>query len=118
MHPRSGIEREYAVRVLGEVDDRMRERLTRGVELDDGAARFKSLTTGGGKGANRWFNVVTGEGRNRLVRRLWESQGVRVSRLVRVRYGPVRLPRGLAAGDWQLLEDGVVSGLTALVAQG
>jgi 23S rRNA pseudouridine2605 synthase len=113
MHPRSGIEREYSVRVLGEVDAAMRERLLRGVQLEDGPARFQAIQPGGGSGANRWYRVVTGEGRNRLVRRLWESQGVQVSRLVRIRFGSIRLPRELAAGQWRMLEDSLVAEIQA-----
>ena len=98
MHPRYGIEREYAVRVLGQVEPRMIERLRRGVELEDGPARFLHVEEEGGEGANRWYRVALEEGRNREVHRLWESQGVRVSRLIRVRFGPVRLPPRLRAG--------------------
>ena len=98
MHPRYGLDREYAVRVLGRVDTRMLRDLERGVELDDGPARFLGVEEEGGEGANRWYRVVLGEGRNREVHRLWESQGVRVSRLIRTRFGPVRLPSRLPAG--------------------
>ena len=98
MHPRYRMEREYAVRVLGQVDGAMLRRLERGVDLDDGPARFTGVADEGGEGANRWYRVVLEEGRNREVHRLWESQGVRVSRLIRIRFGPVRLPAGLRAG--------------------
>lgn len=104
MHPATGIEREYAVRVLGVVDQAMLERLGRGVELDDGPARFDRIVDGGGSGANHWYHVILREGRNRVVRRLWESQGVTVSRLVRVRYGPILLRRGLRPGHWDELD--------------
>ncbi len=103
MHPSQQVEREYAVRVLGEVDRPMLERLVMGVELEDGMARFMSVDEAGGSGANRWFHVVIKEGRKREVRRLWESQGVTVSRLARVRFGPLALERGLRQGRWRSL---------------
>ena len=100
MHPSSAIEREYLVRVMGRVDEPMLERLKEGVELDDGPARFSDIQEGGGDGINRFFYVVLMEGRNREVRRLWESQGNTVSRLKRVRYGEVFLPSKLKKGHW------------------
>jgi 23S rRNA pseudouridine2605 synthase len=100
MHPSSQIEREYLVRVMGEVDDATLERLKDGVELDDGPARFTDIQEGGGDGINRFFYVVLMEGRNREVRRLWESQGLTVSRLKRVRYGHVFIPSKLKKGQW------------------
>ena len=100
MHPSNAIEREYLVRVMGRVDKPMLERLKDGVELDDGPARFSDIQEGGGDGINRFFYVVLMEGRNREVRRLWESQGTTVSRLKRVRYGEVFLPSKLKKGQW------------------
>ncbi len=100
MHPSHAVEREYLVRVMGRVDEAMIERLKAGVELDDGPARFSDIQEGGGDGINRFFYVVLMEGRNREVRRLWESQGVTVSRLKRVRYGEVFLPSKLKKGQW------------------
>ena len=103
-HPSSSLVREYAVRVLGEVEPGAFRNLLDGVELDDGPARFTSLRDAGGDGANHWYNVTLEEGRNREVHRLWASQGVRVSRLIRVRYGPVQLPRWLRTGRYSELE--------------
>ena len=103
MHPAQEIEREYAVRLLGSVDASMLERLIQGVELEDGPARFAAIEESGGSGVNRWYHVIIKEGRNREVRRLWESQGVKVSRLTRVRYGPVILERGLRPGKYRPL---------------
>lgn len=100
MHPRFGIEREYAVRVLGSLDDAQRARLIEGVEIDGQVANFKSIEDGGGDGANRWYRVVITEGRNREVRKLFDSCGLAVSRLIRIRYGSVVLPRGLKRGVW------------------
>ena len=101
MHPSWQMDREYAVRVMGEVDEAMLERLTTGVMLEDGPARFTDIVTAGGEGINRWFHVCLLEGRNREVRRLWESQGVRVNRLKRVRFGPVFLGPELPVGRWR-----------------
>ncbi len=100
MHPSSETEREYACRILGNVDDAMLQRLQQGVLLDDGMARFGSIRVQGGSGANRWYTVTIREGRNREVRRLWESQDVTVSRLKRIRYGNVAIPSLLRPGDW------------------
>ena len=103
MHPSAEVEREYAVRVLGEVNAQILERMQSGVELDDGPARFTRLLDAGGRGANHWYHVVLREGRKREVRRLWESQGCQVSRLIRIRFGPVILPSQLRPGAWELL---------------
>lgn len=111
MHPAYGIQREYMVRVLGAVDEAMLERLRAGVELEDGPARFDEVAAAGGEGANRWFRVRIGEGRKREVRRLWESQGVTVSRLIRIAYGPVTLDRGLRQGRWRELTGAELSAL-------
>lgn len=104
MHPSQQIDREYAVRVMGTVTHDMVDRLVNGVELEDGKARFEDVHESGGEGINRWFHVVVAGGRNRVVRRLWESQCCQVSRLIRVRYGTVFLPPGLPAGQHQLLD--------------
>ncbi|MEJ2576707.1 MAG: pseudouridine synthase [Gammaproteobacteria bacterium] len=103
MHPRRQIEREYAVRVLGEVTDEMLERLVNGVELEDGPARCEEIVRSGGDGANRWFHLVIMEGRNREVRRLWDAVGATVNRLKRVRFGPVILDSQVKAGQWREL---------------
>ncbi|MRJ42411.1 23S rRNA pseudouridine(2605) synthase RluB [Idiomarina sp. FenBw--71] len=100
MHPGHEIEREYAVRVFGDVDDAMLRKLKKGVQLEDGPAAFKEIKRGGGEGMNQWFRVMLTEGRNREVRRLWESQGVQVSRLMRVRYGNIKLEQGLPQSGW------------------
>ena len=111
MHPSSEIEREYAVRVLGEVDDAMIKKLTNGVKLNDGIANFKSVKAAGGEGANHWYNVILTEGKNREVRRLWEAIGVKVSRLMRVRYGAIKLNRSLQTGNWEEVTLDVITGV-------
>ncbi|WP_027859491.1 23S rRNA pseudouridine(2605) synthase RluB [Marinobacterium jannaschii] len=111
MHPSAQIDREYAVRVLGNVDDTMLKRLTEGVLLEDGMARFTDVQFFDGEGANKWFHCVVMEGRNREVRRLWESQEVQVSRLKRVRFGPLFLPSEVRAGTWKELPVKEVEGL-------
>jgi 23S rRNA pseudouridine2605 synthase len=100
MHPKFEVEREYSVRVFGEVNDAIIQRLRTGVELEDGKANFKKIKAMGGEGVNRWFNVVLTEGRNREVRRMWESQGTVVNRLIRIRYGDLLLPKHLPAGGY------------------
>ena len=105
MHPRFGLEREYAVRVLGALSAEEKQRLLGGVELGDGSARFGSIDEGGGEGANCWYRVTISEGRNREVRRMFEAVGHAVSRLIRIRYGAMVLPRGLRRGGWLELDD-------------
>lgn len=92
MHPSLQIEREYAVRVLGQVSDDMLARLKQGVDLEDGPAHFNEIADAGGEGSNHWYHVTLTEGRNRIVRRLWESQNIVVSRLIRIRFGDIELP--------------------------
>lgn len=103
MHPSYEIEREYASRILGKVTDDMIDRLTTGVELEDGVAKFTRIKFEGGEGANSWYHVVLNEGKNREVRRLWESQDLVVSRLRRIRYGDIILHRSLRAGEHEYL---------------
>ncbi|NVZ09619.1 pseudouridine synthase [Allochromatium humboldtianum] len=114
MHPSREIEREYSVRILGEVAPETLERLMAGIELDDGPAKFERITEQGGTGANHWYNVVLREGRNREVRRLWEAAGCTVSRLIRIRYGNVELGRRLFPGNWRPLTDEERAELMAL----
>lgn len=104
MHPSHEVEREYAVRVFGEVTEGMLQKLRHGVQLEDGPAKFDKITAGGGEGLNQWFNVTLCEGRNREVRRLWESLEVQVSRLMRIRYGDIKLDKTLPRGGWAELE--------------
>ena len=108
MHPRFGVEREYAVRVLGLLDEEKRARLLAGVNIDGYDSAFRSIDDGGGDGANHWYRVVIAEGRYREVRRLFEAVGLTVSRLIRIRYGCVVLPRGLKRGVWVELNENEV----------
>lgn len=113
MHPRYGLEREYAVRIHGQVSEEILQNLQKGVELEDGPAKFKKITFRGGEGTNAWYHVILEEGRNREVRRLWQSQGVEVSRLIRVRYGSIHLPRGLSRGEFHELSNKEVDAFLA-----
>lgn len=115
MHPRYNIEREYAVRTLGELEEGMRQKLLAGVQLDDGLAAFSKIADGGGEGVNRWYRVVIGEGRNREVRRMFEAVGLTVSRLIRTRYGLMTLPGSLKRGRWEEMEENQVRALMAAV---
>jgi 23S rRNA pseudouridine2605 synthase len=115
MHPRYSVEREYAVRVVGELAEGMRQKLLHGVELEDGPANFLRIRDGGGEGTNHWYHVALAEGRNREVRRMFEAAGLMVSRLIRTRHGPISLPRGLKRGRWEELEDNQVRALMASV---
>ncbi|MCM1129118.1 MAG: rRNA pseudouridine synthase [Alistipes senegalensis] len=114
MHPRYNIEREYAVRTLGELEEGMRQKLLAGVELEDGTGQFSRIADGGGDGVNKWYRVVIGEGRNREVRRLFEAVGLTVSRLIRTRYGALSLPQGLKRGRWDELGENAVRDLLRL----
>jgi 23S rRNA pseudouridine2605 synthase len=114
MHPSQKVEREYAVRVLGDVTEEMLQQLVNGIELEDGPARFEEVVESGGEGANRWYHVVIMEGRNREVRRLWEAVGAQVSRLKRVRFGPVMLTSRLKAGKWRDLTPEELKSLMAV----
>lgn len=111
MHPRFGLEREYAVRVLGALSKEEKQKLIDGVQLEDGMAAFGSIEDGGGEGANCWYRVTISEGRNREVRRMLESVGHAVSRLIRIRYGAMVLPRGLKRGAWMELDESDIHAL-------
>ena len=113
MHPRFGLEREYAVRVLGALTKEEKDLLLAGVNLEDGVASFGSIDDGGGEGVNQWYRVTISEGRNREVRRMFESVGHAVSRLIRIRYGAMVLPRGLRRGTWMELDQRDILALTA-----
>jgi len=111
MHPSTEIERQYAVRIHGDVLPVHIQRLRKGVELEDGIAKFDAISSSGGEGRNQWFKVALKEGRNREVRRMWESQELEVSRLIRIQYGPILLPRTLPRGVWNELDDHQVNEL-------
>lgn len=117
MHPRFGLEREYAVRVLGALSNEEKKRLLEGVTLDDGVAQFSSIEAGGGEGANCWYRVTISEGRNREVRRMFEAVGHAVSRLIRIRYGAMLLPRGLKRGAFVELDERDIWALTNAVTR-
>jgi 23S rRNA pseudouridine2605 synthase len=117
MHPSSQIEREYAVRIRGDVDALILEKLQKGIMLEDGMAKFDHIVEAGGTGTNHWYHVVVKEGRNRLVRRLWEALGFTVSRLIRIRFGSVYLPSGLRSGRHVELTEDEVSQLEAFLRQ-
>ncbi|QID17597.1 pseudouridine synthase [Nitrogeniibacter mangrovi] len=114
MHPRYEMEREYAVRILGELTEEQIKQLTTGVELSDGVAKFMSLEDRGGEGANHWYHVILAEGRNREVRRMFEAMELTVSRLMRVRYGPVLLPSRVKRGQFEDLDEALVCQLAGI----
>jgi 23S rRNA pseudouridine2605 synthase len=118
MHPRFGLEREYAVRVLGALSNEEKQRLLDGIDLEDGRAQFGSIEDGGGEGANTWYRVTISEGRNREVRRLFEALGHAVSRLIRIRYGAMMLPRGLKRGAWMELDERDIRALMQAAGSG
>ena len=118
MHPRFGLEREYAVRVLGALNQEEKQMLLDGVRLDDGMAQFGAIEEGGGEGSNCWYRVTISEGRNREVRRMLEAVGHAVSRLIRIRYGAMVLPRGLKRGAWMELDEGDIRALARSAGAG
>lgn len=118
MHPRFGVEREYAVRVLGKLDEMDKAQLLEGVNIDGQTASFRSIEDGGGEGANHWYRVVITEGRNREVRKLFDAVELTVSRLIRIRYGTVVLPRGLKRGVWVDLDPVDVKAIRQLAGGG
>jgi len=115
MHPRFEVEREYAVRILGELTPEQINQLTTGVQLEDGIASFNLLIEEGGEGVNRWYRVILKEGKNREVRRLFEAVGVTVSRLMRVRFGPINLPPRIKRGKWLELNEKEIRRLLKLL---
>jgi 23S rRNA pseudouridine2605 synthase len=112
MHPRFGLEREYAVRVLGALSNEEKQKLLDGVMLEDGMAQFGSIENGGGEGSNCWYRVTISEGRNREVRRMMEAVGHAVSRLIRIRYGAMVLPHGLRRSTFMELDEADIRALT------
>ncbi len=118
MHPRFGLEREYAVRVLGALSKEEKQTLLSGVQLEDGVAAFGSIEDGGGEGSNCWYRVTISEGRNREVRRMLEAVGHAVSRLIRIRYGAMVLPKGLKRGAWMELDEGDIQALVQAAGEG
>lgn len=115
MHPSNQLEREYAVRVFGKVDQSLIQRLLKGVELEDGMAKFESIVDAGGEGANHWYHVVLTRGRNREVRRLWESQGLTVSRLIRIRYGSIQLSNTMRPSESRIATKNELETLRAMI---
>ena len=115
MHPRSQIEREYAVRIRGEVPEEALLKLHKGIELDDGAGRFTEITDAGGQGSNHWYHVTVTEGRNRFVRRMWEALDFTVSRLIRVRFGNIYLPNNLRRGHFVELHEDELESLNQFI---
>jgi 23S rRNA pseudouridine2605 synthase len=113
MHPRHSIEREYAVRVLGALGEEQMQLLRTGVQLEDGPAHVDSIEDAGGQGSNRWYDVVLSEGRNREVRRIFEALNLKVSRLMRVRFGPIALPSYLKRGQMRELDEAEIARLLA-----
>jgi len=113
MHPRYEVEREYAVRIIGKLTDEQVRQLKKGVKLEDGMARFEELEERGGRGLNNWYRVVLREGRNRIVRRMFEAVGNKVSRLMRVRFGTVSVPFGVRRGGWRELDEAQTAALVA-----
>lgn len=116
MHPRFEVEREYTVRIMGRLTQEVVAQLTTGIELEDGLAKFDHLSDQGGEGSNHWYRVILKEGKNREVRRMFETVGMMVSRLMRVRFGPINLPPRLKRGKWMELDEVEIKRLLALVA--
>ncbi|WP_332087607.1 23S rRNA pseudouridine(2605) synthase RluB [Candidatus Nitrosacidococcus tergens] len=117
MHPSMAVEREYAVRILGNVTESALNNMLKGVQLEDGFAQFNNILDAGGVGANHWYHVTVQEGRNREVRRIWESQQVQVSRLIRIRFGSIKLPSRLKVGHWQSLTSSEIQSLLEMVKE-